>query len=159
MNQFQWAAELLAKLVLSGDEAVLDIGCGEGKITAEIAKSVPKGRVVGIDNSKQLIKLAKNYFPKEQQPNLCLMWMDAQKLTFHEEFDVVFSNAAFHWVLDQKSVLIGVKNSLKSGGRVLFQMAGKGNAKAIFDILMSYWLCLNGNRILQIFHSLRFFVT
>lgn len=135
LNQFLWATELLAKIGLFGDEAVLDIGCGEGKITAEIAKRLPNGSAVGIDNSEQMIKLAKNSFPKEQQPNLSFMWMDAQKLTFIDEFDVVFSNAALHWILDQKSVLRGVKNGLKSGGRVLFQMAGKGNAKAILDIL------------------------
>jgi trans-aconitate 2-methyltransferase len=133
-NQFQWATELLDKLHLSGDEAVLDIGCGEGKITAAIAASVPKGRVVGVDSSEQMINLAKQAYPAQQHPNLWFELMDAQRLSFQEEFDVAFSNAALHWVLDQKSVLNGVKRSLKSGGRILFQMAGKGNAKAILDI-------------------------
>lgn len=133
-NQFQWATELLTKLKLHDDETVLDIGCGEGKITAAIAASLPKGRVVGVDSSEQMINLAKKAYPTVKYPNLIFMLMDAQKLAFNEEFEVAFSNAALHWVLDQKSVLSGVKRSLKSGGRILFQMAGKGNAKAILEI-------------------------
>jgi trans-aconitate 2-methyltransferase len=143
-NQFFWAKELLTKLKLSGDETVLDIGCGEGKITEELAMIVPKGRVIGIDSSKQMIQQAKSNFTSKQQSNLRFKLMDAQKLTFQEEFDVAFSNAALHWILNQKRVLAGVKRSLKPGGRLLFQMAGKGNAKAILDILAEllsspYW--------------------
>lgn len=139
-NQFQWATELLTKLNLQGDEAVLDIGCGEGKITAVIAASLPKGRVVGVDSSEQMINLAKKAYSAEHYPNLNFILMDAQNLSFEEDFDVAFSNAALHWVLDQKSVLYGVKRSLKSSGRILFQMAGKGNAKAVLDIFDELFL-------------------
>ena len=143
-NQYAWATELLAKLKLSGDESVIDIGCGEGKITSELARAVPNGRVVGIDSSEQMVQRAKSSFSDEQQPNLHFELMDARKLNFQEEFDVAFSNAALHWILDQKSVLSGVKRSLRSGGKLMFQMAGQGNAKAILDILaellsLSYW--------------------
>lgn len=139
-NQFQWATELLTKLNLHGDELVLDIGCGEGKITAAIAASIPKGSVVGVDSSEQMINLAQKAYPTDHYPNLRFELMDAQKLSFREEFDVAFSNAALHWVLDQKNVLTGVKRSLKSGGKILFQMAGKGNAKAILDIFDELFL-------------------
>ena len=61
--------------------------------------------------------------------------MDARKLTFQNEFDRVFSNAALHWIVDQQPVLDGVARSLKAGGRLLFQMAGKGNAKDILSII------------------------
>jgi trans-aconitate methyltransferase len=61
--------------------------------------------------------------------------MDARNLTFEREFDIAFSNAALHWIIDQKSVLQGVKRSLKPNGRILFQMAGKGNAQAVLTIL------------------------
>ncbi|MCJ7793728.1 methyltransferase, partial [Candidatus Bathyarchaeota archaeon] len=50
-NQFQWAKELIPKLKLNGNESLLDIGCGDGKITAELAKCLPHGRAVGIDSS------------------------------------------------------------------------------------------------------------
>jgi trans-aconitate 2-methyltransferase len=134
-NQFQWAQELIPKLQLKGNEALLDIGCGDGKITAELARYLSKGKALGIDSSKNMIDLAENSFPAKEHPNLSFQVMDARKLTFQNEFDRAFSNAALHWVLDQISVLKGVQRSLKSGGKLLFQMAGKGNAKDILDII------------------------
>jgi trans-aconitate 2-methyltransferase len=134
-NQFAWAKELIPKLKLKGNETLLDIGCGDGKITAKLAEALPNGKVVGIDNSTDMIKLANQSFPKHDYTNLSFQVMDARKLTFENEFDVAFSNAALHWVVDQKTVLQGVFLSLKKGGRLLLQMAGKGNAKSILDII------------------------
>ncbi|MCW4045263.1 MAG: methyltransferase domain-containing protein [Candidatus Bathyarchaeota archaeon] len=134
-NQFAWAQELIPKLKLKGTEALLDIGCGDGKVTAEIAKALPRGRVVGVDSSEEMIKLAQANFPQKAHANLSFQLMDARKLTFNEEFDKVFSNAALHWVVDQAAVLEGVQRSLQTGGRLLFQMAGKGNAQDVLDII------------------------
>ncbi len=134
-NQYQWAKELIPKLKLTGNEALLDIGCGDGKITAELAKFIPNGLVVGIDSSAQMIKLSENTFPNRDYPNLSFQVMDTRKLIFQNEFDIIFSNAALHWIVDQKTVLQGVQRSLKTGGRILFQMAGKGNAQAVLGIL------------------------
>lgn len=134
-NQLQWARELIPKLKLQGNEALLDVGCGDGKITAELARCLPKGRAVGVDSSEKMIDLAKKAFPQKDYPNLCFQIMDARKLTFKSEFDVVFSNAALHWIVDQKAVLAGVQRNLKPGGRLLFQMAGKGNAKDILSLI------------------------
>lgn len=133
-NQYQWATELIPKLKLQGHEALLDIGCGDGKITAQIAEALPNGKAVGIDSSEQMINLAKTTFTSEKHQNLAFYQMDARSLAFQEEFDIAFSNAALHWILDQKAVLKGVQRCLKPQGRVLFQMAGKGNAKAVLDI-------------------------
>ncbi len=134
-NQFQWARELIPKLKLQGTEVLLDIGCGDGKITAELAKCLPKGKAVGIDSSEKMINLAKTTFQQRDYPNLSFQIIDARKLTFQVEFDIAFSNAALHWIVDQKAVLTGLQRSLKPGGRLLFQMAGKGNAKDILSII------------------------
>ena len=134
-NQYTWAKELIPKLQLSGNEALLDIGCGDGKITAEIAKCLPNGRVVGIDTSADMINLAKHTFPIKDYPNLAFKVMDARAIAFQDEFDRMFSNAALHWIVDQKAVLSGVARSLKCGGWVLFQMGGKGNAKDVLGII------------------------
>ena len=134
-NQYQWAKELIPKLKLKGNEALLDIGCGDGKITAELAKCLLNGRVVGIDSSAQMIKLAQHTFQIKDYPNLSFQVMDARKLIFQAEFDMILSNAALHWIVDQKAVLQGVQRSLKTGGRLIFQMAGKGNAQAVLGIL------------------------
>jgi trans-aconitate 2-methyltransferase len=88
-----------------------------------------------VDNSAEMIKLAKESFPQRTYPNLSFQVMDARELAFKGEFDLAFSNAALHWIADQKPVLRGVALSLKAGGRLLLQMAGKGNAKHILGII------------------------
>jgi trans-aconitate 2-methyltransferase len=134
-TQQTWARELLLKLKLNGHESVLDVGCGDGKITAEIAGYVPDGTVVGVDSSKEMIELAHYSFAKDKYPNLSFQVIDARQLAFQEQFDVVFSNAALHWIKDHKPVIAGIQRSLTPEGRILLQMGGKGNAESIISIL------------------------
>ena len=140
-QQKKWGRELLSKLRLSGEERVLDIGCGDGKLTAEIAELVPSGHVVGTDSSPEMIAFAREAFPRDSHPNISWEVMDARELTFEEEFDVIFSNAVLHWVSDHSPVLHGVRKSLKPGGKILFQMGGSGNAARVAQVLVSM-LCL-----------------
>ncbi len=130
--QFTWAEELIGKLALRGDERILDVGCGDGKVTAELARRVPRGEVVGVDSSADMVRTAEAAFPASAHPRLSFARMDAAGLSFKEEFDVVFSNAALHWVRDHGPVLGGVARSLRPGGKLLFQMGGKGNGEEIF---------------------------
>jgi trans-aconitate 2-methyltransferase len=134
-TQYEWAKELIPKLELTGNEALLDIGCGDGKITAQLAQCLPQGCVVGVDNSEDMINLARRSFPQINFPNLSFQKMDARELTFRRQFDRVFSNAALHWIIDQRPVLEGVQRSLKPAGRLLFQMGGEGNAQDILAVL------------------------
>jgi trans-aconitate methyltransferase len=133
--QKQWARELIQKIHLSGHERVLDIGCGDGTVTSAIAKSVPEGSVLGIDRSRGMIRFAREQFPQDAHPNLSFAEGDAQALGFFEEFDVVFSNAALHWVYDHGPVLAGIARALQNGGRMIVQMGGKGNAAQAFSAL------------------------
>lgn len=133
--QKKWGRELLSKLHLQGNERVLDIGCGDGKLTAEIAGRVPKGSVLGIDSSGEMIDFARKASPPELFPNLEWAIMDARELGFDGEFDIVYSNAVLHWVVDHLPVLRGIKRSLKPGGRILLQMGGKGNASRVVMVL------------------------
>jgi trans-aconitate 2-methyltransferase len=134
-NQFEWAKELVPKLNLKGDEALLDIGCGDGRISAMLASYLPHGSVVGIDSSEEMVALARKSFPHCHNPNLTFLKMDARNLTFREQFDVAFSNASLHWIIDHQTVLSCVNQSLDKKGRLLFQMAGKGNAQDIIAVL------------------------
>jgi trans-aconitate 2-methyltransferase len=134
-NQYEWAKELIPKLELTGKEALLDIGCGSGKITQLLSTYLPKGQVVGVDSSEEMITDARKSFPHCHNPNLTFLKMDARELTFREEFDVAFSNAALHWIIDHQTVLAGVHDSLDKGGKLLFQMAGKGNAQDVIDVV------------------------
>jgi trans-aconitate methyltransferase len=76
-----------------------------------------------------MIKLANLNFPKKDYSNLDFQVMDARKLEFNQEFDLIFSNAALHWIVDQKPVLEGIQRSLKPKGRLIVQMAGKATPK------------------------------
>jgi len=133
--QKEWADELLAKLSLAGDERVLDLGCGDGKVTARIADELPGGTVVGVDLSQEMIEFAREHFPREEHPNLSFAQADARELSFAGAFDVVFSNATLHWVVDHKPVLASISRALVPGGRMLAQMAGRGNAAGILAVL------------------------
>jgi trans-aconitate 2-methyltransferase len=133
--QQTWARELIAKLNLRGDEHILDVGCGDGKVTAEIARSLPKGSVTGIDASPQMIEFAKQAFPAAEFSNLRFRVMDARKKKFDRRFDLVFSNAALHWVDDHPAILRGAATVLKPGGRLVISCGGKGNAQDVFVAL------------------------
>jgi len=133
--QHQWAMELLAGLRLRGHEAVLDIGCGDGKVTKGIADRLPQGYVVGIDRSVDMIRFAREQYPEHTFQNLRFRQMDVRELDFEDQFDVIFSNAALHWIVDHLSFLGRIEKALKRGGRVLFQMGGKGNAAGMISVL------------------------
>ncbi|MFH1845422.1 MAG: NAD(+) diphosphatase [bacterium] len=133
--QQQWALDLLDVLKLQSDERLLDLGCGDGKVTAEIAGRLTAGSVVGIDSSAAMVELASRTFPATTYPNLSFQLADAAALPFTNEFDVVFSSATLHWVADHQRVLAGIRNSLRPGGRLLLQMGGAGNAEKIFAVV------------------------
>ncbi len=130
--QQRWARELIAKLKLRGDERILDLGCGDGKVTAELARAVPRGEVTGADVSPEMIAFAKKVFPTSKILNLKFQACDARKIQAETKFDLVFSNAALHWVDDHEAVLRGVAGVLKSGGRFVVSCGGKGNAHDVF---------------------------
>jgi len=147
-EQQRWAKELIEKLRLRGDERVLDIGSGDGKVTAEIARRVPKGFVLGIDSSEDMVSFAREKFPAAECPNLSFEVMDARRLSFNGGFDVVFSNATLHWVIDHSPVLAGIRRSLNP--RVLLQMGGRGNAGEVLEaveavIARDNWKCHYSN--------------
>lgn len=132
--QFRWAQELIEKLKLQGTEDVLDIGCGDGRVSAEMARRLPHGSVLGIDESPDMVAFAKERIPDTPHSNLSFLQMDATRLDFHGRFDIVFSNAVMHWVSDHLSVLRGVKRALKPAGRLLMQMGGRGNASGLVKV-------------------------
>jgi trans-aconitate 2-methyltransferase len=126
--QEKWADALISGLRLKGDEHILDIGCGDGKITAKMAARVPKGQAVGIDSSQDMIDFARKRFPQAQYANLRFELGDALHLDFDQEFDLITSFACLHWIKDHMMVLKGVQRSLRPGGKLLFQCGGRGNA-------------------------------
>ena len=132
--QQQWARDIIRTMKLAGDERILDIGCGDGKVTAELAALVPTGQVLGIDSSDSMIAFARRRFPPVHHPNLQFRWGNASRLAYQCEFDLVVSFASLHWVRDHLAVLTGITRSLKPGGRIVLQFGGKGNIAMISDV-------------------------
>ena len=130
--QQNWARELIARLELRGDEHVLDVGCGDGKVTAELARALPKGAVTGIDASPQMIEFARKKFASSRFPHLEFRVMDARHIQLPEPFDVVFSSSVLHWVDDHPAFLRGAAGCLRPGGRLMVSCGGKGNAQEVF---------------------------
>jgi|GEM_PF-1538242 len=106
-----------------GNETILDVGCGDGKLTAELAKKLPKAKIVGIDYSKSMIDGAtKNY---SHIPNLSFQQEDASNFSLNESFDFAFSFRALHWVKDKEGVFKCLYEALKPDGAIVINMGAK----------------------------------
>jgi trans-aconitate methyltransferase len=103
-------------------ERILDLGCGEGSLTEQIASA--GAAVVGVDTSPEMIAAAR-------ARGIDARLISAEQLPFDREFDAVFSNAALHWVRDHDALLDSVRRSLKPGGRLVAEFGGYGNVAAI----------------------------
>jgi trans-aconitate methyltransferase len=107
-------------------ERILDLGCGDGVLTEEIAALGAK--VVAVDAAPDMVAAAK-------ARGLDARVVPGQSLAFDGEFDAVFSNAALHWMRPQEAVLDGVRRALKPGGRFVAEMGGHNNTAAILTAM------------------------
>jgi len=130
-HQKAWGAKLIAELDLKGSERILELGCGDGALTVQLAEMVPAGEVVGIDCSQGMIEVALG----RRRDNLRFVLMDINELGFDEQFDVVFSNATLHWVRDHQRLYQNVKRALRPGGVLRFNFAGDGNCSQFFAVI------------------------
>lgn len=133
-GQFGWAMSIIDRLNLRGNEAVLDVGCGDGKVSAEIAERVPSGSVLAIDNSPAMIELARHIWGS-RAPRLTFAQCDAQKLEVPGTFDLAFSNAAIHWMPDHHAVIAGLARVIRPGGRIFLSMGGRGTSSLVHAAL------------------------
>jgi trans-aconitate 2-methyltransferase len=143
------AEEALARLELKGTERVLDVGCGNGRTTAEIAVRVPLGSVLGVDSSADMIAFASRSFGPSLRPNLLFEVADARRLTFHDEFDLVVSFNALHWIPEQGEALRSIRSALKSDGAAQVRLVPAGQRKSLESVieetrLSSRWVCYFG---------------
>ena len=125
----------MVRLACRGDERAVDVGCGDGRLTAELARQVPAGEVLGVDSSPEMIEHARAAFPQATHTNLRFERMDAARLELATDHDVVFSNAVLHWVPDHRAFLRGAARALRPGGKLVVSCGGKGNAGDVFSVL------------------------
>ncbi len=114
------AVAFLEKLSLEGNEKILDVGCGDGKITAEIARILPRGYAVGVDISPSMIQTAKTTFADRE--NVHFVIRNAAELNYVNQFDIITSFRVMFWVLEQEKALRSMYTALKDGGKVCIQM-------------------------------------
>jgi trans-aconitate 2-methyltransferase len=132
--QHAMAEEVLGLLDLKGSERVLDIGCGNGKNTSEIAARVPQGSVVGVDFSANMVAFAGSQYAASHA-NLRFQVADARHLPFGPEFDLVVSFNALHWIPEQELALRSIHAALKPEGRAQLRMVFRGERKSLEDVL------------------------
>jgi trans-aconitate 2-methyltransferase len=115
---------LLDLLAPQPGERVLDLGCGTGHLTAQIAAA--GADTTGIDRSPAMIEQA-----RQSYPGLRFEAADARNFSFSEPFDAVFSNAVLHWVREADLAVACVHRALKPGGRFVAEFGGKDNVQAL----------------------------
>ncbi len=123
--------ELVAMAEVRETDSVLDIGCGTGKLTIELARLASNGFVTGIDPSQDMLEKAKNV--SAETGNINFVQVAAESMDFAGEFDLAFSNSALQWVENQKKAIGLIHRSLKTGGWIAFQLPAKNFCKEFFD--------------------------
>lgn len=124
--QVAWGKKVLSRLRLRGDEVVLDAGCGTGRLTAELLEALPRGRVVGVDMSQNMLDSAQQHLAQFGS-RVSLVACDLLHMPFEREFDGIVSTAAFHWVLDHDRLFENLRRALRPGGWLEAQCGGGAN--------------------------------
>ncbi len=127
--QTGWGAEFLDLFLerrgLRGDEAVVDAGCGTGRVTELLLRHLPGGTVLAVDASGAMVEAARERF--DGDPRVRVERQDLQRLEVERPVDVIFSTATFHWIKDHERLFERLARALKPGGQLVAQCGGKGN--------------------------------
>lgn len=129
-HAFVWrnAASLVEMLAPRRGERILDLGCGTGHLTKQLASA--GADVVGIDASPAMIDEA-----RRNHPGLRFVVADARNYRADEPFDAVFSNAALHWVRPPEAAVRTIHDALRPGGRFVAEFGGRGNVECVVSAL------------------------
>jgi trans-aconitate 2-methyltransferase len=115
--------EVLSRLELEGDEAVLDAGCGSGRITQALIERLPRGRVIAVDQSASMVDAARQRLGETADIRV----VDLLELDLEQPIDAIISTATFHWIADHDLLFARLHAALRSGGRLVAQCGGEGN--------------------------------
>jgi trans-aconitate 2-methyltransferase len=129
--QFEWGRRVLSELHLRGDECVLDAGCGTGKLTRLLLQKLPRGRVVGLDLSRNMVLHARQNLRPDFGDQVEFVVANLVSLPFNGCFDGIFSTATFHWVLDHGALFCSLFIVLRPGGWLHAQCGGGPNLERL----------------------------
>jgi trans-aconitate 2-methyltransferase len=134
--------EVLARLELTGDETVLDAGCGSGRVTEALIERLPRGRAIAVDASASMVDAARERLARSGSGDAAddpsargihlgarvdVRRLDLLDLDLSEPVDAVFSTATFHWISDHDRLFARLHSALRPGGRLVAQCGGEGN--------------------------------
>lgn len=125
---WQYGQNLIQLLNPQPHEHILDLGCGTGQLTAQLAAA--KAEVIGLDQSPEMIAQAKANYPQ-----IPFVVADACQFQTQKSFDAVFSNATLHWILEPDAAISCIHQALKPGGRFVAEFGGRGNVQTILSVL------------------------
>lgn len=131
--QYHWGLEVLDRLRPGADETIIDAGCGSGRVTEKLLERLPEGRVVGVDGSAEMIKVAAEKFAGDDRVTLIvsdLLELTPELLEKNDApaaADALFSTATFHWITDHDKLFSRIHSVLRPGGRLVAQCGGEGN--------------------------------
>jgi len=126
------ASQSLTGVAMTGDERVLDVGCGDGRVTAAVADQLPRGSILGIDPSPRMITAAGSL----ASPRLRFAVGDVLTMDFRDEFDAVVSFNALHWVPDQHGALTRIRAALRDRSWALVQVVCAGPRPSLEELAM-----------------------
>ncbi len=122
----EWATAVLERLPLSGDETVLDAGCGTGRVTRMLVERLPEGRVIAVDGSAAMVEKVREVLRPTDESFVS----NLTALELPEPVDAAVSSAVFHWIADHETLFARMRAALRKGGRLEAQCGGKGNIEA-----------------------------
>jgi trans-aconitate methyltransferase len=125
-----WGQKVLARLDLAGDERVIDAGCGTGRLTGELLERLPRGRMLALDRSCNMLLAARAHLRPRFGAQASFALTSLPDLPVHGWADLVFSTATFHWVPDHPALFAGILATLRPGGRLFAQCGGGPNLAA-----------------------------
>jgi trans-aconitate 2-methyltransferase len=130
--QQAWASDVLARVDgIAADATVLDVGCGTGRVTEALLALVPRGRVLALDASADMVALA-----RERLGDRATVWcQDVLELDLHEAVDAVVSTAALHWVPDHDRLWARLARALRPAGVLEIQCGGQGNIDGVREAI------------------------
>ena len=133
---FRWGTGVLERLPLSGDERVLDAGCGSGRVTEQLVERLPRGHVVALDASAEMLDEARRRLGHLGPARVSFVRADlAAPLPLDEPVDAILSTATFHWVMDHDALFRNLAAVLRPGGRLVAQCGGAGNIANVLEVV------------------------
>ena len=128
--QFEWGKKVLSRLELRGDETVVDVGCGTGRLTALLCDKLPRGRVIAVDRDAGMIEEAKRHLGDRAE----YLVASALDLPAYDA-DAIFSTATFHWIPEHDRLFPRLFAALGPGGRLVAQCGGGRNLHRVLERL------------------------